>query len=77
MPLQRQMLKESGQEHVSPRYEVFKAMEDIRDHIYSVDYDVAVKPAGVTEGDGVKVVGILLNDMTGAVDYATGIFEKI
>ena len=72
----RQMLRETGQDHVSPEYKVFKAKEDALDHIRTVDYEVAVKPAGVTEGDGVKVVGVQLKDQSEADDYVLEIFEK-
>ena len=72
----RQMLRETMQDHVSPEYKVFKAKEDALDHIRTVDYEVAVKPAGVTEGDGVKVVGVQLKDQSEAEDYVLEIFEK-
>ena len=72
----RQMLRETGQDHVSPEYKVFKAKEDALDHIRTVDYEVAIKPAGVTEGDGVKVVGVQLKDQSEAEDYVLEIFEK-
>ncbi len=72
----RHMLRETGQDHLSPEYKVFRAKEDALDHIRTVDYDVAIKPAGVTEGDGVKVVGIQLKDQSEAEDYVQEIFEK-
>ncbi|MFO7810913.1 MAG: phosphoribosylamine--glycine ligase [Candidatus Delongbacteria bacterium] len=72
----RQMLKETGQGHVSPEYRSFSNKEDALDHIRSIDHDVAVKPAGVTEGDGVKVVGMQLKDRSEAEDYISEIFDK-
>ncbi|MFO8130414.1 MAG: phosphoribosylamine--glycine ligase [Bacteroidales bacterium] len=72
----RQMLRETGQDDVSPEYKVFRAKEDALDHIRSVDHELAVKPAGVTEGDGVKVVGLQLKDKSEAEEYIQEIFEK-
>ena len=71
----RQLLKETNQD-VSPEYHVFSSKEDVIDHILSIDYDFAVKPAGVTEGDGVKVIGKQLADKNEAIDYIHEIFEK-
>jgi len=72
----RQVLRETDLDHVSPKYQVFKAKEDALDYIRDVNYDVAIKPAGVTEGDGVKVVGIQLKDLSEAESYIQEIFEK-
>ncbi len=72
----RKMLKETGQEEVSPLYETFKAKEDVIDYVNSINYDFAVKPTGVTEGDGVKVMGIQLDNDTDAINYIHEIFEK-
>lgn len=72
----RKLLKETGQEKVSPLYETFKAKEDVIDYVNSIHYDFAVKPAGVTEGDGVKVIGIQLDNHTDALNYIHEIFEK-
>jgi len=60
----------------SPLHNKFNSEEDIIDHIKSIDYDFAVKPAGVTEGDGVKVIGIQLKDKDEAIDYVDEIFKK-
>ena len=60
----------------SPRFHEFKSREDAIDHIGEVDYDFAVKPVGVTEGDGVKVIGIQLKDREEAEDYIQEIFNK-
>lgn len=72
----REMLEKTGQQHVSPQYKIFKAKEDAIDHIRSLDHEFAVKPAGVTEGDGVKVVGIQLDNKQEAIEYVHEIFEK-
>jgi len=71
----RKILDETEQD-VSPGYHVFNSKEDVIDHIRSIDYDFAVKPAGVTEGDGVKVIGIQLKDRDEAIDYVHEVFEK-
>ncbi len=72
----RKILQETGQEHVSPSFKIFKAGEDAIEHIRSLDHDFAVKPAGVTEGDGVKVMGIQLENKQEAIEYVHRIFEK-
>ncbi len=60
----------------SPEYKKFTSREDALDHAREVDYDFAVKPAGVTEGDGVKVIGIQLKNKEEAEDYIEEIFDK-
>ncbi|MFO7828076.1 MAG: phosphoribosylamine--glycine ligase [Bacteroidales bacterium] len=60
----------------SPKHEVFNSKDDAIGHIKSIDYDFAVKPVGVTEGDGVKVIGIQLKDKAEAIDYVDEIFKK-
>lgn len=70
------MLRETGQDNFSPKYKAFKVKEDALEHVRTVDYDVTIKPAGVTEGDGVKVVGVQLKDQSEAEDYIHEIFEK-
>lgn len=60
----------------SPKHEVFNSNDDAIDHIKSIDYDFAVKPVGVTEGDGVKVIGIQLKNKAEAIDYVDEIFKK-
>jgi len=61
---------------VSPLHKRFNNEEDIIEHIKSIDYEFAVKPAGVTEGDGVKVIGIQLKNKDEAIDYVDEIFKK-
>ncbi len=60
----------------SPVYKIFNSKEDVIDHINRIDYDFAVKPAGVTEGDGVKVIGVQIKDKDEAKDYVEEIFNK-
>ncbi|MEA1885689.1 MAG: phosphoribosylamine--glycine ligase [Bacteroidota bacterium] len=71
----REILEEINPD-VSPIHNKFNSEEDVIDHIKSIDYDFAVKPAGVTEGDGVKVIGIQLKDKDEAIDYVDEIFKK-
>ncbi len=72
----RQILRETGQDALSPKYKVLTTKEEALDHIRSVEYEFAVKPAGVTEGDGVKVVGVQLKDASEAEEYIHEIFEQ-
>ncbi|MFO7923049.1 MAG: phosphoribosylamine--glycine ligase [Bacteroidales bacterium] len=71
----RDLMKENNID-ASPDYNIFfnknKAIVFIRNY----DRPVAVKPAGITEGDGVKVMGIQLQDKNEAVDYVKEIFNK-
>mgnify|MGYP006298986381 FL=1 len=71
----RQMIRELNL-NVSPRFDIFSQPEDVIDFIKIIDYDFAIKPTGVTEGDGVKVMGIQLQNMDEAIDYIYEIFEK-
>jgi len=61
---------------VSPKHFLFTSKEEAIEHIKNIDYDFAVKPVGVTEGDGVKVVGIQLEDKKEAISYTKEVFDK-
>ncbi len=50
--------------------------DEIRDAIRALDGKVAVKPAGLTGGKGVKVTGQHLKTEQDAIDYAKEILEK-
>jgi phosphoribosylamine---glycine ligase len=71
----RELLKECGLD-VSPKYAIFYDAETTIDHIKNYEGDFAVKPAGVTDGDGVKVIGIQLKDKADAIGYVNDIFAK-
>lgn len=71
----RQLLKELNLD-VSPKYKHFSSKEDAIDYINSIDNDFAIKPVGVTEGDGVKVTGIQLQSKEEALEYIHEIFSK-
>lgn len=60
----------------SPEYHVFFDVGKAREFVKNCDYPVAVKPAGVTEGDGVKVMGIQLKDKNDALNYIKEIFDR-
>ncbi|MBD3369788.1 phosphoribosylamine--glycine ligase, partial [Candidatus Fermentibacteria bacterium] len=61
---------------VSPRYRSFDDPEEAVAHLRATDYPVAVKPAGVTEGDGVKVMGLQLEGCDEAADYVREVFAR-
>ena len=71
----RDFLKEHDLD-MSPDYRAFHDMDSALSYIDEIDNDFAVKPAGVTEGDGVKVMGIQLENKQDAKDYVREIFEK-
>ena len=71
----REILNEVAPD-VSPSYQVFTSEQETIDHIRGLNHDFAVKPAGVTEGDGVKVIGIQLKNVDEAVEYVREIFAK-
>lgn len=71
----RNIMKENNIEG-SPGFKIFF---DKKEAVYFIRHypgAVAVKPAGVTSGDGVKVMGIQLADKNEAVAYAEEIFDK-
>ena len=59
-----------------PDFQIFYDKEKAAEFISNYPKPVAVKPAGVTEGDGVKVVGKQLKDKEEAIAYAEEIFDK-
>ena len=71
----RDFLKEHDLD-MSPEYMAFHDMKKALEYIDEKQEDFAIKPAGVTEGDGVKVIGIQLKDKQEAKDYVREIFEK-
>ena len=60
----------------SPEYHVFSNAISAVTFLKSCEYPVAVKPAGVTEGDGVKVEGIQLRDRQEAIAYTEEVFRR-
>jgi phosphoribosylamine--glycine ligase len=60
----------------SPAHRWFDDQREAIDYLREVDHPVAVKPAGVTEGDGVKVMGLQLEDFEAAESYVRRIFEE-
>ncbi len=61
--------------NMTPDFRSFHDLKGALDCIDNTDRDFAVKPAGVTEGDGVKVMGIQLHSKQEAKDYTREIFE--
>ncbi|MFO7755413.1 MAG: phosphoribosylamine--glycine ligase [Bacteroidales bacterium] len=71
----RKLMKENNIDG-SPGFKVFFDKREAVYFIRNYPGPVAVKPAGVTSGDGVKVMGIQLADKDDAVAYAEEIFDK-
>jgi phosphoribosylamine--glycine ligase len=71
----RNLLEDNGI-NVSPHFRVFRTKESAIGYIKNIDHDFAVKPSGVTEGDGVKVMGIQLKDKEDAISYVKKIFDE-
>jgi phosphoribosylamine--glycine ligase len=71
----RDLLRRRGLD-VSPRYRAFDDPEEAVSYLRELAYPVAVKPAGVTEGDGVKVMGVQLKDYDEAADYVREVFAR-
>ena len=71
----RDLLQAAGLD-VSPAFRIFYDAESTVEYIEDYDGEFAVKPAGVTEGDGVKVIGIQLKDKADAIEYVKEIFER-
>jgi len=59
-----------------PVFKVFDNPKEIDDFIDDLSVDVAVKPAGLTGGKGVKIMGEHLKDKEEAKAYAKEILEK-
>ncbi|MCF8233488.1 MAG: phosphoribosylamine--glycine ligase [Bacteroidales bacterium] len=59
-----------------PEFKVFFNPEKASQYIKEFPGKVVVKPAGITEGDGVQVEGIQLKDKAEAVAYVQDIFDN-
>ncbi|MDY6915637.1 MAG: hypothetical protein SVM86_04940 [Candidatus Cloacimonadota bacterium] len=59
-----------------PKHFLFNSKEKVKEHIKNIDYDFAVKPVGVTEGGGVKVLEIQLNDKNEAIAHTEEVFDS-
>lgn len=70
----RSLMRNNGID-ASPDYHIFNEKNEAIAFIKTCEYPVAVKPAGITEGDGVKVEGIQLKNKEEAVDYVREIFK--
>ena len=60
----------------SPDHRWFDDAREALEYLHDVEHPVAVKPAGVTEGDGVKVMGLQLEGFEAAESYVRRIFEE-
>ncbi len=57
-------------------FSVFHNKEEAKDYIEHSDKEYAIKPAGVTEGDGVKVMGLQLESRDEASAYIDHLFDN-
>lgn len=71
----RNLMKENNID-ASPDFNIFSDKKETIDFIHNYEYPIAVKPAGITEGDGVKVMGIQLQNKNEAINYVEEIFEN-
>ncbi len=60
----------------SPVFKVFDDKAEATGYIRSCSFPVAVKPAGITEGDGVKVMGIQIEGRDEAARYVEEVFDR-
>ncbi len=60
----------------SPQFGIFDTAQEANSFIDSLEGNVAVKPAGLTGGKGVKVVGYQLKDGNEAKQYSAELLEK-
>ncbi len=56
-------------------FRVFEDKQKARRYLMESDLEYAIKPAGVTEGDGVKVMGKQLDNKEEALEYIDHIFD--
>jgi len=59
-----------------PEFKVFQDPQEACRYLDAYDKPVAIKPAGLTGGKGVKVMGDHLKDVQEAKEYVVEIFEK-
>lgn len=59
-----------------PRFKVCKSIDEAVEFAKELDWQVAVKPTGLTDGLGVKVAGIQLDGQTEIIDYIKEIHEN-
>ncbi|MEM0158740.1 MAG: phosphoribosylamine--glycine ligase, partial [Thermoplasmataceae archaeon] len=55
---------------------VFRGARELESFFQTLDFDVAVKPVGLTGGKGVKVMGIQLSSREEALSYARSVLER-
>lgn len=71
----RKLMEETGL-GVSPRFGIFENKEKVAQYIREKEGSVAIKPAGVTEGHGVRVMSVQLGDKEEAVSYAKKVLDE-
>lgn len=57
-------------------FKVFDDVEEMKQHIKEVEYQVVVKPVGLTGGKGVRVEGDQLRDKDEAIAYGEEVIKK-
>lgn len=72
----RVLMRDHGMGNILPDFDVFYDKKKTMEHIVQRDADFAVKPAGVTEGQGVRVMGKQMQSKKEALSYAEEIFEE-
>jgi len=69
-------LLQSHQFEEAVDFSVFHDKEEAKDYLRQNDREYAIKPAGVTEGDGVKVMGLQLESRNEALSYIDHLFNN-
>lgn len=71
----RRLMKNHGIDAI-PEFEVFRRAEPALKYAKDLDWEVAVKPVGLTDGLGVKVTGDQLNDEADVKNYIREILTR-
>lgn len=71
----REILQEYKPE-VNPNFWIMKNLGDVEDFFKKCTSEVAVKPAGLTGGKGVRVMGVQLQNLKDAMTYAKNVIKE-
>jgi phosphoribosylamine---glycine ligase len=59
-----------------PSYKIFYEKGDAIKYLRQTNHPVVVKPAGITTGQGVKIMGVQLENIQQAIEYVSEIFDN-
>ncbi len=72
----RRLMKKYQMEYVMPEFQIFDNIKEAINFASSLNWNVAIKPVGLTDGLGVKVFGDQLKTKNEAIDYIKEILNK-